>query len=300
MRNGVLFGIARAAALASTGGAQIIALAAATPVRADGPVDRPDAFVAPRPDTPRARQLEFLEEFWLDAWGEAFSLHESGMTLGPAGAGGLRALFAHDGSDTVASGHYQELARWAVTALSHPPQGPPSDGSFVFEHFVTAGLVEGATGMILPIYGLAQRVVFAADGADAIVVEGITPLGTAEGPGDAIAAALDLLALMEADPAFPDSEPPFDLDGDPCLCDEVFDTELSACLADSLGCQSTCAAAAIAALLACLASGPFAGGCAAAVLVAEALCITGCIHRERACCMRAEIRWLECWMDCAN
>jgi hypothetical protein len=293
MRNTFLFSVARAAALASIGGAQVVALPAA---QADGPAESSDIVTAPRPDTHRARMLEVLEVFWIDAWDATFHLGGSGMTLGPVDAGGPRTIAVHDGAETVATGQYQELARWLVPALS---PGLPADGSFVFEHFVTAGIAQGSTGRALPLYGLAQRVVFAPEGAEPTVVEGMTPLGVTGTPGAAVAAAAELLALLNADePAFPESEPPFEVDGDPCLCDEVFDGKLGACFADSLACDAACGAAAIAGLLACMMTGPGAGPCMAAVLVAEALCIAACVGRARACALRARTEWLMCWLDC--
>jgi hypothetical protein len=296
MRNGVLFSIARAAALASLGGAQVVALSGAGAAQADGPGESLDVVAAPRPDTHRARMLEFLEVFWIDAWNEMFSFNESGMTLAPAGAGGPRTINVHDGAETVATGQYQELARWFIPALS---PAPPGDGAFVFEHFVTAGVVHGSTGRVLPLYGLAQRVVFASEGAEPIAVEAMTPVGVTETPAEAVVAAAAMLALLNGQPLeFPDGEPPFDIDDDPCLCDEIFDSRVAACLADCLACDAACGAAAIAGLLACLAAGPAAPPCIAAVLVAETLCITACIARERACVLRARTDWLLCWMEC--
>ncbi|MHC4217123.1 MAG: hypothetical protein ACYSU7_01580 [Planctomycetota bacterium] len=298
MRHGFLFSLARAGALFSIAGAPVIVIADARPVRAAPPGDGPSGpggVVARGPGAPQIRFRKFLDRFWQEAWGTGFSLHESGMTLEPADGPGPRVMLVHDGAQPAGTGVYHELARLDLSTLDHAPL---VDASFSFEHFVSAGIAQGSTGRAVPMYGLVQRVVFAPAGPKPIVVEGITPLGMTDTLDAALTAALETQDLLTDATDGSDDAPPYDPDDDLCRCDEVYDNEIAACFADSLACEATCAAAAIIGVLGCLALGPAAGPCIAAVLTAEVFCIAGCLARQKACNLRAMNEWLLCWLEC--
>jgi hypothetical protein len=299
MKNGFLFSTARATALMSIAGGPVVVIVDTQTARAAPPGRRPEAVVEPGPDLHEIRFRGFLDEFWQGAWDTDFVVHQSGMTLEQTDGGGPRVVLAYDGEETVGTGRYHERARFPVTVPGIPPDDPHAEASFSFEHFATAGILRGSTGYEKPIYGLAQRVVFAPDGADPIVVEGLTPLGVTDTADGAVAAARETLGLLAArvwgGPVDgPHLEPPETA----CLCAEIYFNELDACLADSIACQATCAAVAIAGIVACLALGPLTGPCIVAILTAEALCMAGCLARQKACNLRAETEWLRCWLDC--
>ncbi len=298
MRNGFLFSTARVGALASIVGAPLVVLSDAQRAQAAPRGSGPAGLAARAPAAPAGPFLEFLDEFWQGAWGVEFAPQGSGMLLAQPAGDGPRVVVAHDDSSVAGRGRYQELARFLVPRLGLAPAAPPPGASFSFEHFVTAGVIQGPTGYVKPLYGIAQKVVFAPDGAAPIVVEGLTPLGVTDTPDGAVAAALDTLGMFTGDPAAPGDEPPFEPDLDPCLCDEIYFNDLDACFADAIACEAACAAAAIAGILGCLALGPLAAPCMAAVLAAEVICLAGCLARQRACNLRAKNDWLLCWLDC--
>jgi hypothetical protein len=301
MRDGFLFSTARVGALASIVGAPLVVTADTRPARAAPLVDEPAPLIERGPGFPELRVLKFLDEFWQDAWGVAFAPNRSGMTLEPSNDAGPRVVLVFDGQAVVAEGLYHELVRHLLPGLGPSPGDAPAEPSFSFEHFVTAGVVQAPGGFARPVYALAQRVAFTPDHAEPIVVEAITPLGVTETAGDAVAGALETLDMLSYDrPGAADGEPPYEPDLDPCLCDEVYLNEVDACFADAIACEAACAAAAIAGILGCLALGPFAGPCMVAVLGAEALCIAGCLARQKACILRAKNQWLLCWLQCAS
>jgi hypothetical protein len=261
----------------------------------------PAAVVVRGPDSHELRFLRFLDGFWQDAWGTEFALQESGMMLEPSDGAGARNLLVLAGEEVVAQGRYHEVGRYPVAGLGLSPGDLSPYTSLSLEHSVTVGVVQGSTGWVKPIYGLAQRVVFTPDGAASIVVEGLTPLGVADTLDDAVAGALETLDLLALDgPGAGGGEPPYEPDLDPCLCDEVYFNELDACMADALACEAACAAVAIAGILGCLALGPLAGPCIVAVLAAEALCVAACLAKQKACNLRAQNQWLLCWLQCAG
>jgi hypothetical protein len=299
MRNGFLFSTARVGALTSIVGAPIVVIADAQRAQAAPQGSRPAVLAARGPDAHQLPFLEFLDEFWQGAWDADFVPHGSGMLLEQPAGDGPRVVLAHDDSGIAGQGRYQEFARFFVPRLGLAPAAAPPGASFSFEHFVTAGVIQGPTGYVKPLYGLAQRVVFAPDGAAPIVIEGLTPLGVTDTPDGAVDAALETLGLLTDDPApAPGDEPPFEPDLDPCLCDEIYFNDIDACFADAVACEAACAAVAIAGILGCLALGPGAAPCIAAVLAAEVLCLAACLARQKACNLRAKNEWLLCWLDC--
>ena len=301
MRNGFLFSTARATALTSIAVAPLVVTIDARRAQAVPPGSGAVTVVERGPEIYEIRVLRFLDDFWHNAWGTAFTPNRSGMMLEPSDGAGPRVVLALEGDEVLAEGRYHELARHLVPGLG-PSTGDPLTGpSFSFEHFVTAGIVQGSSGFVKPIYALVQRVAFAPDNAAPIVVEGLTPLGVTDTLDGALAGALEALDLLAFDgPGAAGDEPQYEPDLDSCLCDEVYLNDIDACFADALACQAACAAAAIAGILACLALGPLAGPCMVAVLAAEALCIAGCLAKQRACNLRAKNRWLLCWLECAS
>jgi hypothetical protein len=301
MRSGFLFSTARAGALASIAGAPFVVTLDTRRAQAEPPGNGPAPVVERGPEFHEIRVLRFLDDFWHDAWGTAFTVNRSGMMLEASDGAGPWSVLALDGDEVIAAGRYLEIARHLVPGLGPSPDDPQTDPSFSFEHFVTAGVVQGSSGFAKPIYALVQRVAFAPDNAAPIVVEGLTPLGVTDTLDDAVAGALETLGLLAyGGPGAAGDEPPYDPDLDPCLCDEVYLNEIDACFADALACESACAAAAIAGILACLVLGPLAGPCMVAVLAAEALCIAGCLAKQKACNLRAKNQWLLCWLQCAS
>jgi hypothetical protein len=299
MRNGFLFSTARAVALLAIAGAPLVATAGAPSAPTAARSSGPPTVVANKTTRPEIRFLRFLDEFWQQAWNADFVVHDSGMTLEDAGGPGPRAVRAYDAGQLIGSGHYLELVRLDVPVPHLSPGDWPPAAGFSFEHFVTAGVLQGPTGRVTSLYGLVQRVALVPDGAAAIVVEGLTPLGVTATPDGAVAAAFEALDLLagDADARF-DGEPPLTPGADPCLCDEIYANEIDACLAEALACDLACAAAAIGGIIGCLALGPIAPPCIAAVLAAEVICIAACLARQRACNLRATNDWLDCWLEC--
>jgi hypothetical protein len=253
------------------------------------------------PSTHSKAAHRYLDEFWELAWDTPFILRHSGMTLESTGVNAQWDVVVREGFETVAKGSYQELLRLRIPspglrAVAAAGPNPPEQESLVtFDHFVTAGVVEAATGVTIPTYGIVNRVVLS--GPELIVVEGMTPLGVAEDVAAALSNAADVFELMSA------SEPDPRRDvypADPCHCDELYDNDIAACAIDAIACQAACAAAALAGLVGCLVMGPFLPACVAAVLTAEVLCIAGCLARQRACNLRAYNDWIECLEECDN
>ncbi|MHC5007744.1 MAG: hypothetical protein ACYTGF_10350 [Planctomycetota bacterium] len=301
MRNGFLFSTARAGALASIAGAPLVVAIDARRAQAVPPGGEPAPVTVRGPEFHEIRVLRFLDEFWQDAWGAAFAPDRSGMMLEPSDGAGPRVVLALDGDEVLAEGRYLELARHPVPGLGPSAGDPLVDPSFSFEHFVTAGVVQGSGGFVKPVYALAQRVAFTPDDAAPIVVEGITPLGVADSPDGAVAGALEVLNMLTFDgPGPAGDDPQYEPDLDLCLCDEVYLNEIDACYSSAIACESACAAVAIAGILGCLALGPLAGPCMVAVLAAEVLCIAGCLAKQKACNLRAKNQWLLCWLQCAS
>ncbi|MHC4142355.1 MAG: hypothetical protein ACYSUF_10930 [Planctomycetota bacterium] len=301
MRNGFLFSTARAGALASIAGAPLVVTIDARRAQAVPPGGGLVPVVVRGPEFHEIRVLRFLDGFWQDAWGTTFTPHRSGMMLEPSDGAGPRVVFALDGDEVLAEGRYHELARHLVPGLGPSPDDPQVDPSFSFEHFVTAGIVQGSSGFVKPIYAIAQRVAFTPDNSASIVVEGLTPLGVTDTIDGAIAGALEVLDLLAFDgPGPAGDDPQYEPDLDLCLCDEVYLNEVDACYASAIACDSACAAVAIAAILTCLALGPLAGPCMVAALAAEVLCIAGCLAKQKACNLRAKNQWLLCWLQCAS
>ena len=160
MRNGFLFSTARAGALASIAGAPLVVTIDARRAQAVPPGGGPVPVVERGPDSHEIRVLRFLDEFWQGAWDADFVPRGSGMLLEQPAGVGPRVVLAHDDSGIAGQGRYHEFARFFVPRLGLAPAAPPPGASFSFEHFVTAGVIQGPTGYVKPLYGLAQRVVF--------------------------------------------------------------------------------------------------------------------------------------------
>jgi hypothetical protein len=304
MRNGFLFSTARAAALASIVGAPLVVISDAQRAQAASRGDQPGMDPTHGPDAPRDPFVDFLDEFWQDTWGEDFVPHQSGMMFEQSPVDGPRVVLAHGASGLVGQGLYEELDRFLVPWQSPVPVDLPADASFSFERFVTAGVIQGPTGYATPLYGLAQRVVFAPGDEAPIVVEAITPLDVTDTPDEAVAGALQTLGLLGGGAGggggASDDERRYESDLEPCPCDEVFANEFDACVAVATACDAACAAVALAGIIACLALGPLAGPCMAAVLTAQVLCMAACFARQRACKLRATNSWLLCVLDCES
>ncbi len=292
MRNGFMFSAARASALASLLCLPILELADRPAAWAAAPAPGPVQITldGPFPGNPVAW---FLEDFWAAAWGLDFAINQSGITIEGVGTPGVWDLFVHQQLQTVATGQYFEIVSLALPGpVTAPAGGPGSD--FAFEQLVTAGLLFGAGGFSSPVYGLRQHISGSAAG-EPFSVDAFTPLGRDEDLNTVLNDAANLHRDLTAGEPEEDDDP-FELD--PCSCDETYGNEISACFAEAIACQAECTAVAMLALAGCLALGPFAAPCMAAVTLAHVACIAKCLARQRACNKRAKIDHLNCWESC--
>jgi hypothetical protein len=278
MRRGFLFKTGRVAAIASLGSF---------------------AHALPGPTVERGRNvhevqvLNFLDELWNEAWNADFVLRESGMGLTPSPRSASWSVTVYDQQGPIAAGSYDEVLR----LLTPEPGAWAIDGEFAtIELFVTAGLLHGVDGFLTPTWGLARRITLAGDDDTAgQVVEGFTPLGTADDLALAVAAAaylydfLSSLAMLAADEPYTT---------DPCLCRQIHDTDVAACSASTLACDLKCTTIAIGAIAACFAAGPFMPVCVTLIIAAEIVCLASCESSYRACALRAHSARLRCLQAC--
>jgi len=292
MRKGFFFNTARAAAFASLGfwaGALPVQVATAGP-----PQSGPGSAVTPQGDV-QTGVPGFLTEFWDLAWGAEFVLDQSGMGLEPTTVPGTLGVTAYDQYQPIGEGLYDEVLRLQVPGPWNDelPQG----GSAVFDLYVTAGTFHGPDGYSTPTWGLVQHIEIDGDDSQPLIVEGFTPLGTADDLAIAVAGATDIVGtLMQWSALTADGPPPFT--PDPCLCGQIYDNDVSACVATAIACDLACTSLALIGLAVCLGAGPFVAPCVLLVLAAHALCIGGCLAEHHACELRAANHRLRCERSC--
>ncbi len=295
MHTGFVFNTARAAAFASLGiwaGVLPVQIAIAAPLPGEyGTVAGPPGGAAQAP------VLAFLTEFWDLAWGSEFLLNESGMGLEPTAVVGSWGVTAYEQNRPIGTGSYDEIMRLQVPG---PWQDDlPPGGTAVFDLYVTAGTFHGLGEYSTPTWGLVHHTEITGDGKEPLIVEGFTPLGTAEDLAIAVAEATDLLVtFMEWSTLAAGGPPPFT--PDPCHCIEIYDNELSACGASAVSCELLCTAMALGAIAACLGAGPFVAPCMIFVWTAHAACIAHCVAAYRACVLRADNNILRCTQLCTE
>ncbi len=278
MRKGFLFKTGRVAAIASLGSA------------AHG---LPGPAVEPEPRGPEVAVLDFLDELWNEAWNADFVLGESGMGLTPAPLPGSWSVTVYHRQRQIADGSYDEVLRLLTP---EPGDWALDDGLAAVELFVTAGLLHGVDGFLTPAWGLARRVTLAGDDdTGPRVVEGFTPLGTADDLALAVAGAADLFDTLSSLAMLPGGEP---YTTDPCLCRQIHDTDVAACAASAVACDLTCTTIALGAIALCLAAGPFMPACMILILAAEVACLGACVASYEACKLRAESARLRCLQTC--
>ena len=292
MRKGFVFNTARTAAFASLGmwaGVLPVQVAIAGP-----PLGGPAGAVTPQGDV-QSPVLAFLTEFWDLAWGAEFVPGQSGMGLEPTAVQGTWRVTAYDQYQPIGEGLYDEILRLQVPGPWNDelPQGGPA----VFDLYVTAGTFHGLDGYSTPTWGLVQHIEITGDDWQPLIVEGFSPLGTAEDLAIAVAGATDLAGTLTQWSAMAaDGPPPFT--PDPCLCGQIYDNEVSACNATAIGCELTCTSLALVGLAACLGAGPFVAPCVIIVWAAHALCIGACVAAQKACKLRAVNSLLRCQRSC--
>lgn len=292
MRKGIMFSAARGSALASIISMPFLEPVGGPSALAAAPAPGQITLHGPFPANPT---VWFLEDFWDAAWGLDFSLGQSGITIAGVGTPGAWQIFVHHQLQTVASGQYFEIVSLSVPGLLPAGAGGPG-GDFTFEQFVTVGLLDGSTGFSSPVYGLRQHISGSADG-QAFSVDAFTPLGMDEDLTTVFNDAADLhFELTAGEPQ--EDDDPFELD--PCSCDESYGNDLSACWAEAVACEAECTVVALLALAGCLALGPFAAPCMAAVALAQVVCIAKCLARQRACNDRAENDHIDCEESCTE
>lgn len=280
MRRGFLFKTARVAAIASLGSA---------------------AHGLPKPVVERGlsvyevQVLDFLDELWNEAWNADFVLGESGMGLTPAPLPGSWSVTVYDQQGQIAGGSYDEVLR----LLTPDPGAWGLDGDLAaVELFVTAGLLHGVEGFMTPAWGLARRITLPGDDdTEPQVVEGFTPLGTADDLAGAIAGAACLFDDLAGLAMLAGGEP---YTTDPCLCRQIHDTDVAACAASAVSCDLRCTTLALGAIAACLAAGPFMPVCMILVIAAEIACLGSCLASYKACKLRAESDRLRCTQRCVE
>ncbi len=280
MRRGFLFKTGRVAAIASLG-----SVAHGLP----GPaVDR-------GPSVHQVEVLDFLNELWNEAWNADFVLHESGMGLTPAPLPGSWSVTVYHQQNQIAGGSYDEVLR-----LVTPEAGAwgIDDDLAAVELFVTAGLLHGVDGFLTPTWGLARRITLAGDDdTDFQVVEGFTPLGTADDLALAIAGAVHLFDTLASLAMLAGGEP---YTTDPCLCQQIHDIDVAACVASAIACYLKCTTIALGAIAACLAAGPLVPACMILILAAEVACLGACAAALHACKLRAKSARLRCLQTCVE
>ncbi len=280
MRRGFLFKTGRVAAIASLGSV------------AHG-LPRPVAQLGP--GVHEIEVLDFLDELWNAAWNADFVLGESGMGLTPAPLPGTWSVTVYREQEPMAGGSYDEVLR-----LLTPETGPGAlgDGLAAVELFVTAGLLHGVDGFLTPTWGLARRITLLGDNAtESLVVEGFTPLGTADDLAIAVAGAVYLFDTLSGLGRLPVSDP---FTTDPCVCQQIHDTDVAACAARAVACHLTCTAIALGAIAACTVTGPLMPACMVLVIAAELACLGSCTARYEACKLRAESARLRCVQTCVE
>ena len=280
MRRGFLFKTGRVAAIASLG-----SVAHGLPV---------PAFER-GPSIYEVEVLDFLDDLWNEAWNADFVLRESGMGLTQTPQPGTWTVAVYEQENQIATGSYVEVVR-----LLTPESGDWAlDGDLVSaELFVTAGLLYGNEGFMTPAWGLVRSISIAGDDdTEPQVVEGFTPLGTADDLAVAIAGAAYLFDTLSGLSTLAGDEPYTD---DACLCQQIHDTDVAACSGTAAACGLTCAALALAGVAACLATGPFIPACMVLVVAAEAACLGSCAASNKACKLRAESARLRCVQTCVE
>lgn len=278
MRKGFLFKTGRVAAIASLGSI---------------------AHALPGPAVERGRNvhevqvLNFLDELWNEAWNADFTLHESGMGLTPSSRPGGWSVTVYDQQGPIAGGSYDEVLRLLTP---EPGAWVLDDDLVAVELFVTAGLLHGVDGFVTPTWGLARRITLTGDDDTApVVVEGFTPLGTADDLALAIAGAVYLFDSLSSLAMLAGGEP---YTTDPCLCRQIHDIDVAACVASTIACDLKCTTIAIGAIIACFAAGPFMPACMILIIAAEIACLGACEASYRACTLRAHSARLRCLQAC--
>ena len=278
MRKGFLFKTGRVAAIASLGSV---------------------ANALPGPAVERGRSvhevavLNFLDELWNEAWNADFILRESGMGLTQSPRSGAWTVTVYDQHGPIAEGSYDEVLRLLTP---EPGAWAIDDDLVAVELFVTAGLLHGVDGFVTPTWGLARRITLAGDDDTApTVVEGFTPLGTADDLALAIAGAAYLFDSLSSLAMLAGGEP---YTTDPCLCREIHDIDVAACVASAIACDLKCTTIALGAIVACFAAGPFMPACMIVIIAADIACLGACEASYRACALRARSARLRCLQAC--
>ena len=293
MRTRFVFNAARAAAFASLG---IWAGVLPVQVAIAGPLPSEHGIVAPLPGGgPQDQVLVFLTEFWDLAWGSEFLLNESGMGLEPTAVPGSWGVTAYEQNRQIGTGSYDEIMRLQVPGPWNDEL--PPGGLAVFDLSVTAGTFHGLGEYSTPTWGLVHHLEITGDGKEPLIVEGFTPLGTAEDLAIAVAGATDLLVTFTEWLALAAGGPP-PFTPDPCHCMEIYDNDMSSCGATAVSCELLCTALALGGIAACLGAGPFVAPCVILVWAAHAVCVANCVAAYRACALRAASNFLRCTQLC--
>ena len=293
MRQGLIFNTARAAAFASLviwAGVLPVQIATAAPLPSGHDIG--DSSPSGGDQSPL---LAFLTAFWDVAWDAEFSPNDSGMGLEPTAMPGSWSVTAYQQNQSIGTGSYDEILRIDVPGPWNSEL--PPGGAVVFELSVTAGTFHGLGEYSTPTWGLVHHIEIIGDGQEPLIVEGFTPMGTAEDLAIAVAGATDLVvALTQLWTQAAGDPPPFTVD--PCSCIAINTNELAACDADAISCELVCTSIALGAIAGCLAMGPFVVPCLVIVMAAHALCIANCIAAHQACLLRASNNFLHCLQMC--